>query len=106
DRAREADRGGVRAGTIGAGGAPPSLAGPPAPAADPRRGAPLRGRVPPAAARHEVVRLDLRRPGRGRAGTSPGDPPTLRLGGALPRGVAGGARGRSGRSREGGARDL
>ena len=37
-----------------------ALAGPSAPAADPRRGAPLRARLPPAAARREGEGVDLR----------------------------------------------
>ena len=42
-------------------------AGPPAPAADPRRGAPLRGRLPPAAPRVARLRVALRRARGGRA---------------------------------------
>ena len=40
---------------------------PSAPAADPRRGAPLRARLPPPAARHARVRVDLRRRSTGSA---------------------------------------
>ena len=46
---------------------PRDSAGPPAPAADPRRGAPLRARLPPPAPRDAGARLDLRRPRRGSA---------------------------------------
>src|SRR5205085_3186696 len=106
DRAREADRGGVPTGAAGSGRARPALARPAAPAADPRRGASLRRWLPPAAARHEVVRLDLRRPRRRRPRAPTGDPAALRLRGALPGRVTGRARGGSGRPREDGALDL
>ena len=55
DRAREAGRGGVRAGPLRPDPPRPALAGPPAAAADPRRGAPVRARLPPAAARSSAA---------------------------------------------------
>ena len=79
-------------------GPDPALAArsrPAAPPADPGRGSPLRARLPPAAARHALVRVDLRRPRRRRAGAAARAAPALRLRRSLPRGVAGGARGRA-----------
>ena len=105
-RAREARGGGLRAGPAGPDQARCSLAGPAAAAADPRRGAPLRGRLPPAAARHAFLRLDLRRARGSRPGSPAGAAAALRLGRALSRGDAGGARGRSGRAGKDGALDL
>ncbi len=61
------------------------LAGPPAPPADPRRGAPLRARLPPPAARVARARVDPRRATRRRAGPPPRAYPALRLAGADPR---------------------
>src|SRR2546428_537322 len=60
DRAREADRGGVRARPAGSDPARPQLGRPAAATADPGRGAPLRRRLPPAAARGARLRDDLR----------------------------------------------
>ena len=70
-------------------------AGAAAAAADPRRGAPVRRRLPPAAARGARLRLDLRRPRRRRAGPAARAAPPLRLGRGDARRDAGGARGRS-----------
>ena len=56
DRARQARRGGLRAGPVGSDRPRPSLAGAAAPAADPRRGSPVRARLPPAAPRRSLVR--------------------------------------------------
>ncbi len=70
------------------------------------RGAPLRARLPPAAARHAGVRVDLRRPRGHRAGAAARDPASLRLGRVVPRSVAGGARGRSRAPGEDRARGL
>ena len=61
DRAREAGRGGVLPRAAGRRSCcRRHQAGPPAAPADSRRGAPLRGRLPPAAPRHALVRVDLR----------------------------------------------
>ena len=54
-------------------------AGAPAAPAGPRRGAPLRRRVPPATARDALVRVDLRHAARSRPGAPQGDPEALRL---------------------------
>ena len=54
--------------------------GPAAAPADPRRGAPLRARLPPAAARVARLRLDLRRPRGDRAGAPARAAQPLRLG--------------------------
>ena len=73
DLAREACRRGLRPGPPRADRARPARAGAPAPAADPRRGAPVRARLPPAAARLEGEGVDLRHaPGR-----RPGPPARL-----------------------------
>src|SRR5262249_23629310 len=86
------DRGGVRSRSLGSDRPRSALAGPAAPAAGPRRGAPLRAGVPPAAPRRALVRNDLRHaPGR-RPRAAARDPPPLRLARALARRVAGGAR--------------
>ncbi len=63
----------------------PCFARPSAPAADPRRGAPLRARLPPPAARIAGARVDPRRATRSRAGAQPRAHPALRLAGADPR---------------------
>ena len=63
-----------------------------APAADPRRGTPLRARLPPAAPRDAGARLDLRRPAGDRPGAPPGAAAALRLGRAAARGNRGGDR--------------
>ena len=106
DLAREAGGGGVRSRPPGADRARPALCGAPAPAADPRRGASLRARVPPPAARLEGEGVDLRHaPGR-RPGSSPRAASALRLGRALPRREPGRARRRARDPREDGALDL
>ena len=84
----------------------PARAGPPAPAADPRRGAPLRARLPPPATRLEGEGVDLRHaPGR-RPGPAARAAAALRLGRALPRRDPGGARGSSRHAAEDRALDL
>ena len=106
DRAGEAGRGGLRAGTPGSDRPRPALAGAAAPAADPRRGAPLRARLPPPAPRRALVRDDLRHAAGRRPGAAARDPAPLRLAGAVPRGVAGGARRRPRAPRRDRAQDL
>ena len=76
-------------------------AGAPAPAADPRRGAPLRARLPPDAPRREGAGVDPRRAAGRRAGAQAGADPAFRLAGAAPRRDARGAGGRPRRSRQG-----
>ena len=106
DRAREARRGGVRAGAGGVDRARPLVARAAAAPARPRRGAPVRARVPPAAARRAGGGVDLRHaPGR-RSGAAAGAAAPLRLAGALPRREPRGARGRAGHPAEDGALDL
>ena len=95
DLACEAGGGGVRSRPSGADRARPALGGTAASAADPRRGASLRARVPPAAARLEGEGVDLRHACRRRPGTSPRPAPALRLGRAVPRREPGRARGRA-----------
>ena len=68
--------------------APARLGRAAAPAADPRRGAPLRARLPPAAPRDAGARLDLRRPAGDRPGAPPGAAAALRLDRAAARGDA------------------
>ncbi len=80
DRAREARGGGVRSGAGEAGRPLAARPGPPAPAADPRRGAPLRGRLPPAAARVAGLRVAVRRARGRRPGAAEGAPQPLRVG--------------------------
>src|SRR6185295_8543513 len=75
-------------------------------AADPRRGSPLRGRLSPPAPGRTLLRLDLRRAGGRRSGPPPCPAPALRLGGALPRGHPGRARGGSWRPGEDCSLDL
>ena len=106
DRAREAGGGGVRAGPGEAGRPLAARPGPPAPAADPRRGAPLRGRLPPAAARVARLRVAVRRARGRRPGAAAGAPQPLRLGRRDARRDARGARGRAGRAGEGRAQRL
>ena len=79
DLAREACGGGLRPGSPRADRARPARAGAPAPAADPRRGAPVRARLPPAAARLEGEGVDLRHPPGSRPGPPARPPPALRL---------------------------
>ena len=81
----------------------PPRPGAAAPAADPRRGAPLRDHASPAEARHARVRVDLRHARRHRPVAAAGDPAALRLGRPLPRRLAGGARGGAGAAGEDGA---
>src|SRR5205085_3402144 len=69
-------------------------------AADPRRGAPVRARLPPPAARDARLRLDLRRPRRRRPDAPARAAPALRLGRGDARGDGGGARGRARRAGE------
>ena len=95
DLAREACRGGLRPGPARADRARPARAGAPAPAADPRRGAPVRARLPQAAPRLEGQGVDLRHPPGSRPGPPASPSPALRLGGAVPRSDPGGARGSS-----------
>ena len=105
-RAREARGGGVRARALGSGAARaprPGLATSPACSG---RGPPLRARLPPQAPRHPRLRVDLRRPRGDRARATARDPAALRLGRVVPRGVAGGARGRAGPAGADGARGL
>src|SRR6266542_383101 len=106
DLAGEADRGGLRAGAAGADPARARLGRPPPPPARPGRGAPVRGRLSPAAAGRQGARVDLRHAAGGRPGAAAGAATPLRLGGALPRGHAGGARGRPRDAGQDGARDL
>src|SRR5262249_5299142 len=82
------------------------LGRPPASAAAPGRGAPVRPRLPPAAAQRSRSGVDLRRAPGGRAGATAGTASPLRLGGALPRREPGGARGRAWHSAEDSPRDL
>ena len=79
---------------------------PPAPPADPRRGAPLRARLPPAAARARGFASIFDDAGGRRARAPARAAAALRLGRADARGDPGGARGRAGRPGEDGARDL
>src|SRR5439155_11547781 len=78
----------------------------PVAAAGARRGAPVRGRLPPAAARREGPRVDLRHAPGSRPGPPAGAAEPLRLGRALPGGDPGGARGRARDSGANGALDL
>ena len=80
--------------------------GPAAPAAHPRRGAPVRDHPPPPEARHARVRVDLRHARGHRAVPPARDPAALRLGRPISRRLAGGARGRSGAAGEDGAVGL
>ena len=102
-RAREAGRGGLRAGISRADRPRPLEPRAPAPATHPRRGASRRAPLPPAQAGCAVDGDDLRRASRGRARAAARDHPALRLGRAVSRSVAGGARGRSRASAEDGA---
>ncbi len=106
DLAREAGRGGLRPRPARADRARAALAGPPASPARSRRGAPLRARLPPAAARDEGEGVDLRHARGRRARAQARAAPALRLGGAIPRRVPGGARGRDRGAGEDGALDL
>ena len=67
DRAREAGGGGLRAGPVRADPARPAQRRPAAAAADSRRGAPLRARLPPPAPRGAGARVDLRHAARASA---------------------------------------
>src|SRR5439155_3784501 len=71
-----------------------------------RRGAPVRARLPPAAARIARLRVDLRRPRGRRPGAQARTPPAFRFGRGDARRNAGGARGRARRPAEDRAPDL
>ena len=71
DLAREARGGDLPAAPARSGAARPPLAGPAAAAADPRRGAPLRARLPPAAARRAREESIFERLAGRRAGAAP-----------------------------------
>src|SRR3954465_13446106 len=105
-RPGEARRRGLRARAPGPDPPGSTLTGAATAAARPRRGAPVRRRLPPSAPRLALVRVDLRRARRRRPGPPARPLAALRLRRAVPRGVTGRARGRSGRSGEDGARDL
>ena len=98
-RARQARGRGLRARSLRAGRPLARLGRAPAPPADPRRGAPLRARLPPQAPRREGAGVDPRRAPRRRPGAPARADPALRLAraaaGRLPRG----ARGRPRRAR-------
>ena len=84
----------------------PCIARPSAPAADPRRGTPLRAGLPSPAARIAGARVDSRRATRSRAGAPPRAHQALRLAGEDPRRGARGVRGRSRSTGEDGQADL
>src|SRR5581483_3659314 len=103
DRAREADRGGVRPRPAAADPASRARPRPAAPAADPRRGAPLRRHLSPRAPRRGRARVDVR-PARGRRpGAAASTATAFRIGRARPRRVGRGARRRAWRAGEDGA---
>ena len=106
DRAREARRGGLRAGSRAPGRPLAPRPGTAAPAADPRRGAPLRRRLPPAAPRDARLLIVVRRARGSRAGAPARAAQPLRLGRRDARGGAGRARRRPRRSRQGRAQRL